>query len=127
MRLQKVKIAIHPVIAIIRPDLLVKLMALDRYCYPIKTYVPYKSNSTEYGPMCTLYFRKKFDKKQLRKLRGFRYPRGLFIEICNTYDNPCLVQEGHSPEYAVCLHEVDEVGNVLKEMIKEIRALKIKE
>lgn len=124
MKLQKCTIAIHPVIADLKPDILVKLMTLDKYCYPLKTYEPYKGNSTEYGPKCTLYFKKQFTKKKLWELRNARVPYGLFVTFSNTYDNPCLIQNGHDESYAVRLYEIKDIFNLLKEIIQEIKSLK---
>lgn len=123
MRLQKCTIAIHPVIAALKPDLLVKLMIIDQHCYPLKTYKPFKGNSTEYGPKCAIYFRKKLSKDKLRELSMVKYPKGLFVTIGNTYDNPCLIQDGHDPSYAVQLYELKDIYNLLKEILQEVKSL----
>jgi hypothetical protein len=120
MKFQKCSIAIHPIIAELKPELLVKLMTLDHYCYPLKTYTPFKGNSTEYGPKCTLYFKKSLSKNKLRRLKELNYPRGLFVSFSNTYDNPCLIQNGHDPSYAVHLFKLEEIHNILKEIIQTL-------
>lgn len=127
MKLQKCTIAIHPVIAALKPVLLAKLMTLDHYCYPLKTYEPFEGNHTEYGPKCTLYFKKRLNKYKLRKLREFEYPKGLFVSFNNTYDNPCLIQNGHDSGYAVWLYEFKDIANIVNEIIKEIQTLNNKE
>lgn len=121
MRLQKCTIAIHPIIATLNPDILAKLMVLDKYCYPLKTYAPYKGNSTEYGPKCTLYFKKQLTKKKLHELRERQLPYGLFVTFSNTYDNPCLIQDGHDDNYAVPLYELKDIDNLLQEIITQIK------
>lgn len=115
MKLQKCTIAIHPVIAELKPDLLVKLMTLDHYCYPIKD-----NTGKEKGPKCTLYFKKSLSKDKLRRLKELNYPRGLFVSFNNTYDNPCLIQNGHDPSYAVYLFKLEEIHNILKEIIQTL-------
>lgn len=123
MKLQICTIAIHPMIAELKPNILIKLMSLDHYCYPLKTYMPYKGNSTEYGPKCTLYFKKSLSKDKLRKLREFKWPKGLFVTISNTYDNPCLIQNGHDSSYAVWLYELKDIKSILEEILQEMKAL----
>lgn len=123
MKFQKCTIAIHPAIAAVKPELLAKLMTLDQFCYPLKTYKPYNGNSTEYGPKCTLYFKKQLSKDKLKKLKEFQYPRGLFVSFHNTYENPCLIQNGHDSDYAVWLYELKDIYNILREILQEIQTL----
>ena len=123
MRLQVCTIAIHLKIAELKPNILAKLMTLDHYCYPLKTYIPYKGNSTEYGPKCTLYFKKKLSKATLSKLRELKWPKGLFVTFSNTYNNPCLIQNGHDPSYAVWLYELKDIKLILEEILQEIKTL----
>ena len=115
MKLQKCTIAIHPVIATVKPDILVKLMTLDHYCYPIKGLT-----GKEAGPRCTLYFKKSLSKDKLRRLKELNYSGGLFVSFSNTYDNPCLIQNGHDPSYAVHLFKLEEIYNILKEIIQTL-------
>lgn len=115
MKLQKCTIAIHPIIAAAKPDILVKLMAFDHYCYPIKD-----GTGKEAGPKCTLYFKKSLSKDKLRRLRELNYPRGLFVSFNNTYDNPCLTKDGHDSSYAVQLFKLKEIHNILKEIIQTL-------
>ena len=123
MRLQKCTIAIHPVVAKLNPELLAKLMTLDNHCLPIKNYKGYKNRdgkiSTEYGPKCTLYFKKKFHKQELRKLNEYE-KIGLFLHFGNTHDNPCLIQNGHDPSCAVWLYDIKYIQQVVNEVIREV-------
>lgn len=120
MKFQKCSIAIDPIIAELKPELLIKLMTLDPYCYPLKTYIPFKGNNTEYGPKCTLYFKKSLSKDKLHRLKELNYPWWLFVSFNNTYDNPCLIQNGHDPSYAVHLFKLEEIHNILKEIIQTL-------
>lgn len=119
MKLQKCTIALHPVVAEMNPELLAKLMTWDSHCMPIKTYRGYKNRegkfSTEKGPKCTLYFKKSLDKQSLRKLNEINMT-GLFLHFGNTYDNPCLIQDGHDPDYAVQLYTAEDIKNMVKEV-----------
>ncbi len=123
MKLQKCTIAIHPVVAKMCPELLAKLMTWDHYCLPIKTYKGYKNKdgklSTESGPKCTLYFKKKLHKQELRKLNAIDVT-GLFLHFGNTYDNPCLIQNGHDPDYAVWLYTAEDIQHMVKEVISDV-------
>jgi hypothetical protein len=123
MKLQKCTIAIHPIIAKMKPELLAKLMTWDSHCMPIKTYKGYKNRdgklSTEIGPKCTLYFKKKLHKQELRKLNTIDVT-GLFLHFSNTYDNPCLIQNGHNPDYAVWLYDIEDIQSMVKEVILDI-------
>lgn len=123
MKLQKCTIAIHPVVANMNPKLLVKLMTWDNHCMPIKTYKSYKNKegklSNEAGPKCTLYFKKKLHKQELRKLNTIDVT-GLFLHFGNTYDNPCLIQNGHNPDYAVWLYTAEDIQRMVKEVILDI-------
>lgn len=123
MRLQKCTIAIHPIIAKMNPELLAKLMTWDSFCMPIKTYKSYKNKdgkfSNEWGPKCELYFKKKLHKQELSKLNAIDVT-GLFLHFGNTYDNPCLIQNGHDPDYAVWLYTAEDIQRMIKEVILNI-------
>lgn len=123
MRLQKCTIAIHPVIAQMNPGLLAKLMTWDSYCKPLKTYKSYKNRdgkfSNEWGPKCTLYFKKKLSKQEIHKLNTIDVT-GLFLHFGNTYDNPCLIQNGHDSDYAVWLYTAEDIQRMVKEVISDV-------
>jgi hypothetical protein len=123
MKLQKCTIAIHPVVAKMNPELLAKLMTWDSYCKPIKTYKSYKNRdgkfSNEWGPKCTLYFKKKLHKQELRRLNTFEMT-GLFLHFGNTYDEPCLIQNGHDSSYAVWLYTAEDIQRMVKEVISDV-------
>ena len=119
MKLQKVKIAIHPVLAELadrKP--LTYLMTLDNYCYPLRT------KEKELGHYCSIYFKKCYSKKELHSLnRNFSEleDMGIYIKFCNTMDNPCLIQNGHSPEYARYLYTKEEMAHIVKTVIEYCR------
>ena len=123
MKFQICTIAIHPVVAKMNPELLAKLMTWDNYCKPLKTYKSYKNKdgklSNEWGPKCTLYFKKKLHKQELRRLNTFEMT-GLFLHFGNTYHEPCLIQNGHDPDYAVWLYTVEDIKNMVKEVIVDV-------
>lgn len=126
MALQKVTIAIHPVIAECRPKLLAYLMTLDHYCLPLRVdkgrhYPGKRGKGYELGPACCLYFRKILTKERLRELNQLPFPKGIYIHFGNTYDNPCLIQNGHSPEYAVQLHSLKEIQNILQTTLNQLK------
>ena len=116
MKLQKLKLAITPVVAMCKPELLAYLTTLDHYCVPIK------DGQKEEGPKCELYFQKKYNKKKLRELNEYPWPKGLYVRFCNTYDNPCFIQDGHDSEYAVWLYEIKDIKDILVKTIKMLNA-----
>jgi hypothetical protein len=116
MKLQKCTIAICPTIAIIRPDILAMLKYLDPKCNPVKD-----ETGAEAGAKCELYFKARFSKRELKEMRAKEYPEGLYIRWCNTFDTPCLVQDGHDPSYAVYLYSFEEIEHAVSEIAEEVK------
>ena len=59
-------------------------------------------------------------------MRAKKYPKGLYVTYTNTYDNPCLVQNGHDSSYAVHLYTYEEINKIVTELTKEVEQLNSK-
>ena len=73
----------------------------------------------EQGTKCELYFKKTFSKAALHRANQAVYPTGLFVRLCNTWDNPCIIQDGHDSDYAVWLYEWEDIHRILLEVAEE--------